>query len=165
MNPQRDEKAAREVQRGELPKCVGTPMQPCGVIADPAIKGYDDRYRCFPCNDIHSELVFQESGDSAPGATKPRFISVKEKPEDRARINAIIERTENALQTGEPLAVGGEHLDDVGAWRDANRIARMAEHEHRMRSARQVTTPQPPPQRRLQSEALKAVLRKHKVIA
>lgn len=165
--PKRDEQKAREVKQQELPRCVGTPQQMCNVIANPAIKGYDDQYRCYHCNDIHSELVFQESGDTAPGATAPRFISVKEDPTFRARIDAIVKRTEAALESGEPLSMGGNHLNDAAAWRDANRAAREAVEEARRRQTQgQIVVPDPStiPQQRPNNEALKAVLRKHGVI-
>jgi len=55
----------------QLEPCIG-PEQgtPCirgeGSLADPAVQGYDKLWRCTACNKIHTELVFQESGESAP---------------------------------------------------------------------------------------------------
>lgn len=164
--PARDEKKAREVRQSDLPVCVGNPNHKCGIKADPAIKGYDGKWRCYPCNDIHSELVLAEAGEGAPDASQPRFISVAPDPVQKERLAAILKDTESAIESGRPLALGGEHLDDEGAWRDANKVAREQLEEARARQAKgsvQVVRTSVPT-RRVVNDDLKAILRKHGVV-
>lgn len=42
------------------------PCVDCFVPADPAIRGYDKKWRCLKCNQTHMDAVLGESGDSAP---------------------------------------------------------------------------------------------------
>lgn len=60
----------------ELPDCVGNPGVPCPAPRQPIlIKGYDDKMRCDLCNRVHIELVFAESGDSAPNTGSRNLVA------------------------------------------------------------------------------------------
>ena len=72
---QTPKQASAAVKQHELPKCVGNPKQPCRTgPTDFMIKGYDDKFRCRVCNDIHGALVFKEAGESPPNVM-PLFVS------------------------------------------------------------------------------------------
>jgi hypothetical protein len=66
-----DKRAALErrvVRPEDLEPCVGPASKILCAYGDNLvrIKGYDDKWRCVPCNQLHGEMVFRESGNSAP---------------------------------------------------------------------------------------------------
>lgn len=79
------------VKEDELPPCVGTPLAECrSGPTDLLIKGYDDKMRCSRCNAVHTELVFKEAGESAPGATQPQFVPAAPRPQEETELRQHI---------------------------------------------------------------------------
>lgn len=75
----------------EMPECAGNPQLPCpSGLTDFMVKGYDDKHRCNPCNNVHVELVMQEAGESTPDATRPQFVA--HKLDVRARLEGMSRR-------------------------------------------------------------------------
>ena len=69
---------SKAVKDHELPDCVGNPSAPCPNPRQPLmIKGYDDQMRCVACNKLHIELVYLESGDSAPTTVSRNVVAPK----------------------------------------------------------------------------------------
>jgi hypothetical protein len=50
-----------------MPVCVD-----CHKLASPSVSGYDAKWRCLACNQLHAAAVLRESGDSAPNASEHR---------------------------------------------------------------------------------------------
>ena len=58
-----------------MPVCVDCRAQPQSA----AVAGYDGKWRCLRCNEIHAAAVLRESGNSAPNASEDRpFVSAKQ---------------------------------------------------------------------------------------
>jgi hypothetical protein len=92
----------REDKREKLAKLATRPhdMPPCCDChkpGDPLVAGYDDCWRCIPCNAMHAAAVLRESGNSAPNESenRPGVVAVP-KPEQetarQARAKRILEK-------------------------------------------------------------------------
>lgn len=66
---------SKVVREGELPPCVGNPGVGCwDPIQTIMISGFDGKMRCPPCQKIHTELVFNEAGNSAADSGSNGFV-------------------------------------------------------------------------------------------
>jgi hypothetical protein len=59
--------ANHATRQQDMPVCVD-----CRKVASPAIGGYDSKWRCLECNQLHVEYVLRESGNSAPNDSENR---------------------------------------------------------------------------------------------
>lgn len=68
INPSKQKKFDRNrTRQQDMPVCAG----PCGrQVFAAAVQGYDGKWRCLTCNDLHAAEVLHESGDSAPNASE-----------------------------------------------------------------------------------------------
>jgi hypothetical protein len=89
------QKIARHATRPQdMPACALCMRQIMGA----AVQGYDGRWRCLACNDVHATEVLHESGDAAPNESEnqPGLAAAKtpEATERRrqARAAAILEK-------------------------------------------------------------------------
>lgn len=63
VSPLKVKRLARgETRPEEMPPCA-TCLK---LIMGAAVSGYDNKWRCLPCNAVHYREVFRESGESAP---------------------------------------------------------------------------------------------------
>lgn len=88
------------VDQSEMPPCVGNPHMICrGGPNMLVIKGYDDKYRCEKCNELHIELVMKEAGKSSPNS-EPKFVAAKldkrAEAERMARMQSLSKKLEDS---------------------------------------------------------------------
>src|SRR5688572_12524892 len=96
-----------KVDPKDLDPCVGNPKAPCGRIADPMIQGFDKKWRCSACNSVHTELVYQEAGSSAPNpGVASKNIGVKREDVEASRRLEILARNapRGGFTTPSPVA-------------------------------------------------------------
>ncbi len=110
-----------KVDAKELPECEGTPMQRCGRRRDPMMEGFDKKWRCMKCHEIHVELVYKESGDVNPTTGKPRFVPAKVDPVAKQRAIAALN---DAINSEAPVVFAPAHMRDPKSWAEANKAAR-----------------------------------------
>lgn len=110
------------IGKQDITPCSGTKRQPnCGLRADPAIKGFDDKWRCRRCHAVHVELVYAESGDTNPTTGKSRWVAAVESPE----VTAMRQRILNAARdTDTPISEMPAHLKNKEGWDHANKVAK-----------------------------------------
>lgn len=61
------------VRPEDIEPCTG-----CGLRLEPQIKGYDGKWRCVRCNELHADAVFREAGQSVPNPGEvPIILGVK----------------------------------------------------------------------------------------
>lgn len=96
-----------KIDERDVEPCPGaSPKHPCGARMDPAIQGFDGKFRCYRCQRIHTELVYTEAGNSAPDPgsendRKKNLLAVaKGNHGDTARRQALVDRY------GRPIAPG-----------------------------------------------------------
>jgi hypothetical protein len=66
----------------DMPACVGNPkMKHVGRQPPPVtLRGFDDKWRCEQCHQIHVEIVFKEAGALGPdGIDSPRPFKVAQR--------------------------------------------------------------------------------------
>jgi hypothetical protein len=64
------------------------PCSDCGKPADPAIRGYDSKWRDLRCNETHMDSVLGESGDSAPNASEDKSATTIAVPKGMTGVEA-----------------------------------------------------------------------------
>jgi len=133
------------VHEHELPDCVGNPGIPCAENRQPTlIKGYDDKMRCNPCNRVHIELVYKESGNSSPNAPS-KMVSTKLNNKALAKEKEVRKRILESCkpvggwtvpptiraQPGDVLDLNGRVLGEDGRIIEPGEAKKMTEDERR----------------------------------
>lgn len=92
-----DKLRKRQIRPQDVEPCVN-----CKQPADPAIQGYDKKWRCMPCNRLHHQAVLRESGKSAPNAGEVAAPKIAlPKGVDAARRAAMIARARASIKGNE----------------------------------------------------------------
>ena len=77
---------ARRLARGATRQQDMPPCSDCGKIpVGASVSGYDGKWRCLKCNDIHAISVLRESGNAAPNASEETISTTAPRRDDSSR--------------------------------------------------------------------------------